>query len=281
MWVRFETYHDVTYFTPEALAANAATGCRGGWAGYFGTRAAPLGTASPELVTALFYTFHPAKVARAVPAVWEAAPPRRYLEARLAGADAALRRMLGDDVTGPEVAEAAGLAREAAEVACTAGRPLAAANRALPWPEEPHLVLWQACTVLREARGDGHVAALVAAGIGPCEALVLFGADTGLDAEYLREARGWPEASWQRARRSLADRGLFYGGLTGAGSALRADVERRTDEAAEQPWTALGARHTERLRVLLTPLALRVARQNDALRVNPMALDPVREMGAG
>ncbi|WP_199439616.1 SCO6745 family protein [Umezawaea beigongshangensis] len=280
MWVRFETYHDVTYFTPESLAANAATGSRGGWAGYFGTRAAPLGAASPELVTALFYTFHPAKVARAVPAVWATASPQRYLEARLAGADAALRRMLGDDVTGPEVAEAAALAREAAEVTCTAGRPLAAANRALPWPEEPHLVLWQACTVLREARGDGHVAALVAAGIGPCEALVLFGADTGLDAEYLRGARGWPEASWQRARHALADRGLFYGGLTSAGAALRADVERRTDEVAEQPWTSLGARHTERLRVLLTPLTLRIARQNDALKVNPMALDPVREMGA-
>ncbi|WP_192909646.1 SCO6745 family protein [Gandjariella thermophila] len=96
MWVRFETYHDVTYFTPEARAATDDLGCLGGWMGYFGTRAAPLGAASPEAVTSAFYNFHPSRVARALPDAWRIGKPDRYLEARLAGADGALRRMLGD-----------------------------------------------------------------------------------------------------------------------------------------------------------------------------------------
>jgi hypothetical protein len=276
MWLRFETCHDVTYFTPESRAATDALGCKGGWMGYFGMRAAPLGAAGPELITAVFYNFHPSMVARAVPDAWQVASPSRFLETRLAGAGAALRRMLGDDVH--HLGEAAALARQAAELAPIAGRPLAAANRALPWPDEPHLVLWQASTVLRESRGDGHVAALVAADIGPCEALVLFGADNGLDSAYLRKARGWSDEEWQRAEEDLAARGLFADGLTEAGAKLRAEIEQRTDQAAERPWKALGAARTERLGELLGPLALRIAEQNDAMKTNPMALDPARQL---
>ena len=87
MWVRFETYHDVTYFTPESRAATDALGCKGGWMGYFGMRAAPLGAAPPELVTATFYNFHPSRVARVIPDAWEIASPQRFLETRLSGVD--------------------------------------------------------------------------------------------------------------------------------------------------------------------------------------------------
>jgi hypothetical protein len=264
MWIRYEPYHDVTYFTPESRSATDALGCKGGWMGYFGMRAAPLGAASPELVTAVFYGFHPRMVARALPDAWHVASPERFLAARLDGVDRALRRMLGDDVAGLE--EAADLAREAAEHAPIAGRPLAAANRALPWPDEPHLALWQATTILRESRGDGHVAALVAAGIGPCEALVIYAAAHGLDPAFMRAARGWSEEEWANAEANAS------GDL--------ADVERATDRAAEKPWRALGADRTERLAELLAPLALRIAEQNDVMRVNPMDLDPIRELAA-
>ena len=276
MWVRFEPYHDVTYFTPESRAATDELGCKGGWMGYFGMRAAPLGEVDAATVTELFYNFSPRMVGRAIPDAWQVAPPARYLQTRLAGVDGALRRLLGDGVpSDASVAEAAGLATEAARSAPTDGRPLAAANAALDWPRPPHLALWQATTVLRESRGDGHVAALREAGIGPCQALVLFAAEHGLAPEYMQKARGWTAPQWQEAAGELADRGLLdeSGAITADGLEARRSVERRTDESAASPWTELGERHTARLAGLLEPLALRLAEGNDVMRLNPMALD--------
>ncbi|HEV2782084.1 MAG TPA: hypothetical protein VGX25_22055 [Actinophytocola sp.] len=281
MWIRFETYHDVTYFTPESRAATDALGCKGGWMGYFGMRAAPLGAASPELITAVFYNFHPDRVARAIPDAWEIASPEDFLRTRLSGVDGALRRMLPPEVLeGEQLAEAAALLRTAAEHAPIAGRPLAAANAALEWPAEPHLALWHATTRLRESRGDGHVAALVAAGLDPCETLVMFGADRGLDAGYLQVARGWSAREWERAQARLVDRGLLTEGgePTAEGAALRAWVEERTDAGAAVPWLAIGREATERVAELLTPIALRIAERNEAMAVNPLGLSPVAEL---
>jgi helix-turn-helix protein len=281
MWVRFETVHDVTYFTPESRAATDALGCKGGWMGYFGMRAAPFGEASPALVTATFYNFHPDRVARALPDAWKIASPERFLFTRLSGVEGALRRMLPVDVLdGPEFAEAAGLMKRAAEAAPIAGRPIAAANAALAWPEEPHLVLWHAATRLRESRGDGHVAALVSAGLDPCETLVIFAADKGMTAEYMHAARGWSAEEWARARGRLVSRGLMTdtGELTGEGAALRAWVEERTDSEAEAPWLALGSEGCARLAELLDPIALPIAAANEAMKVNPIGLSPVAEL---
>lgn len=281
MWVRFETYHDVTYFTPESRAATDALGCRGGWMGYFGMRAAPLGPVSANVVASAFYNFHPAMVARAIPDAWHIAAPERFLKARLYGVDGALRRLLGEEtVLGSEVAEAAELARSAAEHAPTAGRPLAAANAALRWPTAPHLALWQASTLLRESRGDGHVAALVAADLDPCEALVIFGASTGLTPAYLQKARGWSPEEWQDAHDRLAARDLLdaAGTLTDAGSALHKQLEDVTDQTAARPWDAIGSVATERLSLLLSPLARILVAGNDVMRTNPMALDAAHEL---
>lgn len=282
MWIRFETYHGVIYGAPEGRAATDVLGAKGGWMSYFAMRAAPLGDAPPELVTATFYNFHPAMVRRAIPDAWQAAPATAYLTARLTGADGALARLLGDDVrTRDDVAEAAGLAVEAAAAAPVAGRPLAAANAVLPTPDQPHLALWQAATMLRESRGDGHVAALVAADLDPCETLVLFAADHGMDPAYLRTARKWSEEEWQAAADRLTDRGLLSDGrLTDSGAALRAWVEERTDQAAAAPWVRVGKASSERFTELMTPIALRIAQANDVLRVNPMALDAVRALSA-
>ncbi|HEY0399309.1 MAG TPA: hypothetical protein VGF00_13025, partial [Acidimicrobiia bacterium] len=172
LWPAYETYHAHIYFVPEAAEAYRELGLKGGWMGYFASRAAALGAASSGLVTAVFFNFHPAMVARAVPDAWTLASPDDVLAARLRSADRALRRLLPDHVGSPAEAEAAALAREAAEAAALAGRPLFGALRSLPWPDEPHLGLWHACTLLREHRGDGHVAALTAAGLDGCEAHV-------------------------------------------------------------------------------------------------------------
>ncbi|HEX3650843.1 MAG TPA: hypothetical protein VHV49_20655, partial [Pseudonocardiaceae bacterium] len=229
----------------------------------------------------VFYNFHPIRVGKSVPAVWELAEPRAYLAARLAGADGALRRLLGEDVVaGPELAEAAELAVRAAAAAPTAGRILGAANSILPMPEAPHLALWQAATTLRESRGDGHVAALVSADLDPCETLVLYGADRGIDSAYLKAARRWSDQEWQQATERLADRGLITGdgAITETGTELRHWIEDRTDESAIAPWRAIGESATERLTELWGSLALRIAGGNEAMRLNPMGLDAVREL---
>jgi hypothetical protein len=141
-----------------------------------------------------------------VPAAWAVASPPQILAARKRAVDRMYQALLGDLIGSPGLAEAAELAREAALAAGTAGRPLAAANADLPWPGEPHLVLWHAINVLREQRGDGHIAALQVAGLDPCEALVSFAAIGAAPAEVFA-SRGWSAAEWSAARDRLTARG--------------------------------------------------------------------------
>jgi len=275
MWRLLEPVHAVTYFAPEARQATDALGMRGGWMSYFASRSAPLGAASAELVTATFYNFHPAMVARAIPDAWSYASPEAVLDARLAAMDTALRRILGPVLESAEVAEAAELARRAAGLASTAGRPLAAANAALPWPSAPHLVLWTATTILREQRGDGHVAALVCAGLDPLQAHVTLSLTGGPPKPMLLFARKWSEDEWTAAERGLAARGLLddTGALTPAGVALRAEVERRTDELAAEVWQAVGPADTARLAELIRPVSNQIIDTGALPMPNPMGLD--------
>ena len=212
-----------------------------------------------------------------MPGTWRVAPPERFLDVRLAAVDAALRRLLGSELLGSAaVAEAASMAREAALAAPLAGRALAAANAALSWPEPPHLVLWHAQTVLREQRGDGHVAALLTAGLDPVEALVLFAADHGTDVPELRRKRGWTPEEWDAGAKRLTDRGLITGGaLTPSGRALRAEVEAQTDALADAPLAALGDRRAARLAALAEPLVAAIVAGGGFLHGNPMGLRPL------
>ncbi|MFC8615080.1 hypothetical protein ACFT9M_01495 [Micromonospora purpureochromogenes] len=257
LWQLVEPVHALVYYAPELTEETAALGLATDerWPGYFALRSAPLGAAGPELVTATYYSFSPRMVTDYVPAIWSVADPAKVLDARLSGVDRALRALLGDRVDSPELAEAAALARRAAEAADLAGRPLAAANADLPWPDAPHLALWQAATVLREHRGDGHVAALLTAGLDPTEALVSFAAVGAAPVEVFASRR-WSAQEWAAARDRLAGRGLVDadGVATDAGRRLRDEVERRTDELAAAPWRALGPA-VGRLAQLLAPVA--------------------------
>ncbi|MET8140934.1 hypothetical protein ABZU32_11555 [Sphaerisporangium sp. NPDC005288] len=259
MWHRLEPVHAPFWYAPEVSAEAAALGYQVDtrWPAYFAWRAAPLGEASAELVAAAFYSFSPRMVAEHVPAAWTVAPAAKVLEARLRAVDRMYRAMLDGEVGGQGLAEAARIAREAAEAAGTAGRPLAAANAALPWPEEPHLLLWQAIGVLREHRGDGHVAALLTAELDPCEALVSLAAIGGAPRETF-DGRGWTAQEWDAARDRLAARGLVNpdGTATEQGHRLRDTVERVTDDLAIAPWRALGLEKAERLAELTTPLLI-------------------------
>lgn len=254
LWHLLEPLHAVLYFAPEVFEEAGALGYSTGerWASYFPLRAAPLGPVSAESVASAFYSFRPGMVARYIDDAWKAAGPEAVLAARLRGIDRLYRRLFGDLTNSPELAEAAALARHAAEAADTAGRPLAAANAALEWPSEPHLQLWQAATVLREHRGDGHLAALLLAGLDPTEALVSFAAMGAASVERF-ESRGWTREEWAAASERLTARGLLEadGTATEAGRDLRRRVERDTDRLALGPWQALGQESAERLAALL------------------------------
>jgi hypothetical protein len=256
MWTLFEPVHVVSYFSAEALSAFTAAGLRGFWRGYFAGRAAPLGRAGAAPVTASFFTFAPPMVARALPGVWDLITPEDALAVRSAGAVAALRRLLGDRAA--RVGPAADLLLRAADGLDCSGRVLAAANAALPvnGDGEPLTRLWQAATRLREHRGDGHFAALVAAGIDGCEALVLRSGQD-LSREQLQPVRGWSDGDWDAAAGRLAARGWLDedGRITPAGAAARQAVEDATDLAAARPWARLGAGATEELAALLGPIA--------------------------
>jgi hypothetical protein len=237
-----------------------------------------MGAVTPEVATATFYNFAPKMAARALPDAWGFAPPAAVLDARLAGIDRAFGRILRSERAGPEVASAAEIARRAAESVTVVGRPLAAGNAGLPWPEDPMLALWQATTVLREHRGDGHVAALVNAGLDGLEAHVSFVAAGGVSRQVLQPARGWSDEEWERAERAMVERGWVDeadpGRLTAVGVAARQQIEEATDRLAAEPWTRIGEEATERLRGLLKPMASRIADLGLIPTINPIGLTP-------
>jgi hypothetical protein len=267
MWTLFEPIHAVTYFAPEARTAFEEAGLRGFWRGYFAGRAAPLGPTGAAVVTASFFNFAPAFVARAIPAVWDLIAPEDALATRLAGAQAALSTLLAGHEE--EAAAAADLLWLAIGELDFSGRVLAAANAALPVPdgesagrgsagrESAGLAqLWQAATLLREHRGDGHFAALAAADIDGCEAVALRGC-MDLRREDLQPVRGWTDEQWDNALAGLADRGWVGpdGRLTNAGQAAHAAVESATDWAAARPWARLSPETTAGIAEALLPLA--------------------------
>jgi Helix-turn-helix family len=254
MWTMFEPVHDVAYFAPEALQAFTEAGLRGYWRGYFAGRAAPLGGVGAAVVTASFYNFAPAFVARAIPGVWDLITPQEAIAVREAGAAASLRRLLGDREA--EAAKAADLLWRAAEDLDFAGRVLSAANSELPVSGDPLTRLWQATTLLREHRGDGHFAALAAAGIDGCEAVVLR-CTRDISRDLLQPVRGWTDEQWGAAAGRLTERGLIGDDatLTAAGRAVHDAVEAATDQAAERPWNRMGAAGLAEVADVLLPLA--------------------------
>ena len=254
MWTMFEPVHDVTYFAPEALQAFTAAGLRGYWRGYFAGRAAPLGSARAAVVTASFYNFAPAFVSRAIPGVWDLITPQEAIAVREAGAAASLRRLLSGREA--EAAKAADLLWLAVDNLDFAGRVLSAANSELPVSRDPLTRLWQATALLREHRGDGHFAALAAADIDGCEAVVLRCAKD-MSRELMQPVRGWTDEQWDAAAARLTERGLIGedAALTAAGRVVHDAVEAATDQAAERPWRRMGAAGLAEVADVLLPLA--------------------------
>jgi hypothetical protein len=258
LWQYGEPVHAITYYAPERRSATDALGLKGGWMSYFGCRAAPLGAATAPVVTALFFNFHPQMVARAIPDAWSCATPGALLDARLTAMDGAMRRVFGDDVvSSSSLARAAELATAAVAGCDMAGRPMGAANQAVPEPDEPHLRLWQALAVMREHRGDGHVDRLVDADVSPPEALVLQAVTGRSPEDGLRSNRGWSADDWSAAAESLIARGMVDDEMrvTSAGAELRQAIEDGTDRLAAPIVAAIGNDGADELVGLLRPFA--------------------------
>lgn len=243
--------HSTVYFSPDTTKEFAGLGITDPLAVNLAHRSAAMGAVGAGTVTATFYNYRHDLIARHLPAVWDTATPEQVLAARLRAADATLRRLLGDEVIeSPELAEAADLAIRATEGCTRHARTLYAAHADLPVPEEPHLRLWHATTLLREHRGDGHLAALLIAGLDPLEALVSHTATgKGMTPKWLKAIRGWEQSDLDAAADRLRARGILDedGELTEQGKAVRESLEADTDRLDAAPYELLGADGLARL----------------------------------
>lgn len=263
MWHLLEPLHAVVYYAPEAYEEAAALGYGTAerWPAYFAWRAAPLGPAGAAETTAAFHSFSPDVVARHVPESWRIAAPAAVLAARTRAVTRTYAALLGPEAHAPGVAEAAALARRVAEAAVPAG-PLSAANAALPWPVDPAAALWQAATVIREHRGDGHLAALRESGLDPVESLVSFAAIGAAPPEVFasrgwtpprgrRPAPGWPPGAWSTRpawppRRGGSCAPRWSGEPMNWRRRLGGCCPRTSGSAWPRPWSRSGSRRSGR-----------------------------------
>jgi hypothetical protein len=255
----------VPYSTDDPNEAMFALGFTDYWDTYFAGRAAPLGVVPAELVDALFYNFAPGEVARHIPKVWRTTTPEAAIAARQAGCVKALRRILGDHVDSPAFARATGLLLVAATSAPLEGRPMYAALRSLPIPDDVVARLFHAASLLREHRGDGHIAALMIEGVGGLEAHVLFALDMGVPAENFGRIHHLPAAQLAAVIGGMRGRGLIGqdGWLSEPGRAVKQRVEAITDELAARPYQILAPDELDEVMAALEPLAARLlATQN-------------------
>ena len=246
--------HGFIYFSPDATEAYSSVGLSEDQH-YFASRAAPLGQVSAEIVIATFFNFSPEIVYPVIPAAWDRASPEDIQSARLRAAALTLRRLC-PDLDPDDMDEASELARRMIDGIGFEGKPLAAANLAVVEPEDPVARLWQRITVLREWRGDVHVAALTAAPVTAVEALILHAATEQVPKAALVATRRWSEEAWQSGVDSLVARGLINSDetFTDDGRRFREEMELRTDVACAAMVRALGVQETGRLIDLLKPI---------------------------
>ena len=247
----------IPYSADEPNEAMFALGFSDYWDTYFAGRAAPLGLVPAEVVDALFYNFAPGEVARHIPKVWQTTTPEAAIAARRVGCANALRRILADHVDTPAFARAAELLTKAATSAPVEGRPMYAALRALPVPEDVVDRLFHAASLVREHRGDGHIAALMVEGVGGLEAHVLLALDMNMPAEKFGRIHHLPAAQLGAVIDGMRDRGLIGddGWLSARGHAVKQRVESLTDDLAAKPYESLDAGELDELMTNLEPLA--------------------------
>ena len=220
----------VSVWAPEAHERYGALGLDF-LSGYVFGRAAPLGIAPTPVVVGAFGVFSPAVVGSAYETGLASCSHAEVLAAREEGTVAGLHRLLGAPDRDVELVVAA--IRRGLERAEPTGRALYAGHSALDWPGDAWGRLWLATTLLREYRGDGHLAACVAAGLDAVAMNLLTEAHVGLTDRSYTASRGWTEAEIGASVERLTDRGVLdaHGAITDAGRTLRDAVEAATEES--------------------------------------------------
>ncbi len=246
--------HRLVYFVPEAAEEYGALGVAGA-GGYFGSRVAPMGPVPDEVIIATFYNFSPLAVRSAMPGVWAAASPESLQAARFQVVGRALERV-GVDLTTDQIAEARALIDPVVAGLDMAGKPLAAANASVTLPDDPLVALWQQLTVVREWRGDVHIALLVTNEIGPCECLVLQVGTGRFPMRIAQVTRRWDEGQWAAAIDSLGALGWVNadGTVTPEGVEARDRIEADTDRLCESIWQSVGDSGGARFGELILPI---------------------------
>jgi hypothetical protein len=209
---------------------------------YVGGRGASLGDPAGAVVAAAFAWFEPGLVTTLWDAARTAVAPDRLAQARDESTVASLREVLADEDPG----EVASLLADAAEAADGMGRPLFSGRRADGRPRDAVHCLWWACGLVREHRGDSHVAAAAAAGLNAVEMNILTELWIGMPLLSYTATRGWAPEAMQRAVARLEGLGWVRdGALTSEGLAERFGIEQRTDAQEQQIVAALGHRLEE------------------------------------
>jgi hypothetical protein len=246
--------HGFIYFAEEATEEYEAAGLPA-VSHYFGSRAAPFGAVSAEVVIAAFYNFKPSAVRAAIPTAWESAAPEVIQQARMTAAGRALAPH-ATRVPGGDIAEAIEIATRIVEGVGYEGRPLAAANMTVPTHDDPVTHLWQLTTIIREWRGDAHIGVLIEADIDAVEALALHVGIGAFPRAIAQATRRWNDEEWEAGVERLASRGLMNddGSTTEAGSEFRAAIEVRTDKLCDRQIATVGEDASRRLIELLRPL---------------------------
>lgn len=250
----------VTFFSEEPNEEMRALGFRNYWDGYFAGRSGPLGILPAEVVHALFYNFAPGEAARHLPKVWRTTTPEAAFDAWRRGSARALRRILGDLAGSAGVVRAGELLHAGAFAAPMEGRPMYAALRALDVPDDPVTRLWHLANLLREHRGDGHVAALMSEGVSGLEAHALLALHAGMPAEKFGRIHHLPAPVLQGISDGMRARDLIDddGWLTDEGRAVKERVEALTDQLAMPPYAALPPADLDELVTVLEPLSARL-----------------------
>ena len=243
LWRVVEPYHQLAYRSPEAEDAYGSIGLIRPEYRYFGSRLAALGAINLRTATAVLYGFAPSYIGKAIPDVWNIAAPRDITQARLLGAEKTLQRIIGTAMSSNEMKHAADISQRIVESTDFAGRPIGAAHADLPWPDSPGMILWHACTILREHRGDAHWSATSAEDVDAVECHVLHAADGAMPADLLQRVSGWDDKAWLAAVDRLRSRSLINVdglSLTSAGRDTKLRIERATDRAAAKALVVVG-----------------------------------------
>ena len=243
MWESVERYHQLCYWAPEVREEGTRAGLKGFWMNYFATRVAPLGAVSPETVQSLFFYYSPDRIHRAIPDAWSFATPNEILAARFRGMDQALRRELGSLFDSQEVSIAVELAQQAIAATSGTGRTLYSGWNSLPWPDEPHLALWQACTVLREHRSGSHLLALATEELDGPQSVITQVAVNEAPVDWIQHEAGWSDAAVEEAKELLRARGWLDDADQATSQCYegRRRVEALTDSFDGRHWEQLGA----------------------------------------